>query len=881
MSKIILNKKQGNDFLAISFGKPRYFNETDINVAVNWGDGNVENISGLTSAGVQRRTITFKVKVENRSGDKFVLYDEKGTTEISNPTLEEGNTYIFDQSDASNNTHPLVFSLTSEGTTHSTNVTISGTPGNDGTSTIVIQEGDTYPAGTLVAGLYIKCSSHPNMGTEVGKMETDQQSLTLWHLYNNKNARKIVVNGGFGTAVNAFDTSLKLCMAERGSRSPCANHEEIDEIGGNLWVHGEGDFEDMSIAQGKFNPEIHILDSADPSSTILKTAGDDGNIRCLYTFKGTKFRTSFRCKQFFANINSSSVSLISTKGCFQDSRFNMGGVNFGSALTDTSFMFKDSQWTNSMAINTQNVTTMESMFEGSKFNSGINGWNVGNVISMKNMFKNSKFNKVLAGWFTTAKSVQNMSGMFEAASFTGTIMSWNTSSVTDMSKMFKDNTVFQSSMLIWNTTNVTNMESMFEGSKVNPKINSWNVQGVTNAKNMFKNSQFNQVIGGWFKAGNALQNMEGMFEGSLYNKPINFWTNNVTNMSFLLKNNKVWNQAILVLNTANVTTLEGMFHGSVCNPGGLAGWNTSNVTTIKNMFNSSSFNKPLRWFQTAQNLLDMSGLLAGKSAFNHRTITSWDTSTVTNMSSLLEGNTTFTQDISFWDTSAVTDMSSMFNGCTAFNHSIRAWDVSKVKTMRNMFKNSIYNPAHSLDLNFWFNNRNSSGGNNPATFAIEDMSGMFENSAYNKILLYWTKHKATVKYAVRMFANNSSQVRTNVHNLFIGATLVEDVSAIFENSFDISGSQGPISRWTIFQSGSTEVKAAQINVHKGNTYRGNIGGYDYTAQEQTHNFEIPNFDTPDPVAPDEGGLDCLALYQGRPPADDSLNTIYFHIVVPT
>ena len=884
MSKVIFKKKAGNDFLAISFGKPRYFNQSGVRLKINWGDGNVENIGSITSAGVQRLTITYKVKVETRSGlpnaNQFILYDKSGTTEITNPILEEGNTYIFDQSDTSNNTHPLLFSLSSEGATYSTGVTVTGSPGTEGAQTsISISEGDSTAG--LSTGIFIKCGSHSNMGLAVGDVDVDQQSVTLWHLYASTAVRKITVTGGFGTAANAEDASLRLCMAERGSRSPCSSHEEIEEIsfGSNLWVHGEGDFEDMPIEQGKFNASLSVLDSADPAVLILKTTGDDGNIRCLYTFKGTKCRSAYYIKKFFNDINSSSVSLKSTQGCFQDSSLNQNGMKFGTALLDTSFMFKNSKWERDLFLSLGNVTTMESMFEGSIFNKGINNWNVGKVISMKNMFKNSKFNQSIVGWFSAQKLVQNLSGMFQGAKFNGKILSWKTGSVTDMSFMFKDNTPFTSNALYWDTRNVTNMESMFEGTKVNPAINGFNVQKVVNAKNLFKNSQFNQALTNWFKNNNALENMEGMFEGAKYTGPVRFWTNNVTNMSFVFKGNKVWNQSVLSLKTNNVTTFEGMFQDSICNPGGLIVWNTTNITTIKNMFYGSKYSKPLRWFSTPQSLLDMTGAFGGDSKFNHSTIRGWNTSTVTNMSGLFLGNTNFNKDIGPWKTSSVTDMSEMFNGATGFNSSIRAWDVSKVVSMKNMFKNSTFNPSHPQELAYWFGGKNSKNQVNPATYAIEDMSGMFDGSKYNKRIDYWIKHKATVKKAIRMFAGNTDQVASNIRNLFSNSSLLEDISAIFEGSFTIQGSQNQIGRWTIF-SGSNEVKKLQINVLKGNAYRGKLKNYDYTAQEQSEDFSIPSFILPDPIAPDVGKLDCFSLYQNKPAEEDSLNTIYFHIVDP-
>ena len=45
-------------------------------------------------------------------------------------------------------------------------------------------------------------------------------------------------------------------------------------------------------------------------------------------------------------------------------------------------------------------------------------------------------------------------------------------------------------------------------------------------------------------------------------------------------------------------------------------------------------------------------------------------------------------DISNWDTSSVTDMSSLFQNATSFNQPLNKWNVSKVTNMSFMFYNA-------------------------------------------------------------------------------------------------------------------------------------------------------------------------------------------------
>ena len=76
-------------------------------------------------------------------------------------------------------------------------------------------------------------------------------------------------------------------------------------------------------------------------------------------------------------------------------------------------------------------------------------------------------------------------------------------------------------------------------------------------------------------------------------------------------------------------------------------------------------------------------------------ISSWDVSTVRNMSKLFVGDNTsphyvpgaefFNDDISGWQTSSVEDMSYMFYHASMFDQNIGSWDTSLVRTMANMF----------------------------------------------------------------------------------------------------------------------------------------------------------------------------------------------------
>jgi len=120
-------------------------------------------------AGGSNPAKTYVVKVVSDGGNKYRLDDFAANAVTLE--LSEGGTFTFDQSDSSNNGHPLRFSTTSNGThgggsIYTTGVTVSGTPGQAGAKTVII-------VAASAPTLYYFCTVHSGMGGQANTPVTN------------------------------------------------------------------------------------------------------------------------------------------------------------------------------------------------------------------------------------------------------------------------------------------------------------------------------------------------------------------------------------------------------------------------------------------------------------------------------------------------------------------------------------------------------------------------------------------------------------------------------------------------------------------------------------------------------------------------------------
>ena len=129
-------------------------------------------------------TITYTVTVATGTNQYSADVDKFYINGTVSPVLQlkEGNTYVFDQSDASNAGHTLALSIIANGThatpagvAYTTGVTTTGAAGTNGKTTIII------PANVATPTLFYYCTIHSGMGNTAN---TVSPTSTVTNLFN-------------------------------------------------------------------------------------------------------------------------------------------------------------------------------------------------------------------------------------------------------------------------------------------------------------------------------------------------------------------------------------------------------------------------------------------------------------------------------------------------------------------------------------------------------------------------------------------------------------------------------------------------------------------------------------------------------------------------
>lgn len=270
-----------------------------------------------------------------------------------------------------------------------------------------------------------------------------------------------------------------------------------------------------------------------------------------------------------------------------------------------------------------------------------------------------------------------------SSAYINRITEWDTSNILDMSGMFASNPNYNQNLTNLNVSKVLNFTSMFNACSIfNNGLASgvvgtmhWNISTTApiTMNLMFNNAfAFNQNITTWVMT--RVTTIQQMFRNATkFNQAIGVWdTQNITNMSAVFYRDTTgindFNQDLGNWIVVKVTTFSLMFgnvggSGSVFNNGGsstIGNWvlNTTTPVTISGMFNGArSFNQNINW--NTIRVTDMSGTFQNAIVFNN------------GLASGVVGNMSL-------NTSSVLNMSAMLNGATAFNQNIGDWNISLV-----------------------------------------------------------------------------------------------------------------------------------------------------------------------------------------------------------
>jgi len=171
----------------------------------------------------------------------------------------------------------------------------------------------------------------------------------------------------------------------------------------------------------------------------------------------------------------------------------------------------------------------------------------------------------------------------------------------------------------------------------------------------------------------------------------------------------------------------------------ISGWDVSRVTNMSSMFkNNQAFNSSLNTWNVGL-VTSMSNMFYN-GIFN-QSLSNWNTQSVQDFTFMFAGSggnrNPFNQDISMWNVSNATNMTAMFQN-SSFNQPINNWNVGNVTNMGFMFE---FNPYFNQSLASW------------NTINVTAFNNMFQNTTFNQPLNTWNTSNALVMSS--MFAGSS------------------------------------------------------------------------------------------------------------------------------
>ncbi|NME70897.1 BspA family leucine-rich repeat surface protein [Flammeovirga aprica] len=357
-------------------------------------------------------------------------------------------------------------------------------------------------------------------------------------------------------------------------------------------------------------------------------------------------------------------------------------------------------------------------------------WGATNFTSMTNSFYQcDKIEKFTATDVPDLSSVENMPWMFyEASSFNGDLSSWDVSSVVSMAGMFERAASFNGDISNWDVSSVTSMSWMFsEASSFNGDLSLWNVSSVGYMNRMFTESglstdNYDLLLKGW-SALPALKNGINLYVSVGYCESFAERQSLIDKFGWVINDGGICSEVLAKdfvivvdgstteinfpsVSTASSFAIDWENNGNwetITTNGTLSHSYTATPNTIRIRGELNHFEAPksiidvVQWGST--NFTSMAASFKDCAKIEKFTATDVpDLSSVTDLSSMFNGASSFNSDLSTWNASSVTRMDHMFNGASSFNGDISNWDVSLVYLMNSMFQGAS---SFNGDLSLW------------------------------------------------------------------------------------------------------------------------------------------------------------------------------------
>lgn len=711
----------------------------------------VSVVEGITDRGVKK--ITLQLSMENAE-DIEVDYNKNefiGGVVIKNRIeIQIGNYYTFKQEDKSNQNHYLKFSTTNDGPDYSNEVTYgSSSPGSFGAYTRLKAVKETP------SELWYKCGNHESMG---GNIEIEEGCARVKMFFDSPAERDVRISGGLGDG--NFVGERIMTLAAEYDRSFCDTPENIQLI--KIWdwrpaaLHGYGEFAGMvnltSLTLPKKQGPVTMIKSLDPASKIQNVT-NGGEMHFVRTFADTKFTTD---PANFNRLVEESENCTKLESTFENSLWNGTFFWNTSKVKDWTNCFKNSAFVGTY-LDTSAAEIIDGMFSGPNcaWSGKLNGLNLQKCISAKRVFQDKQiYEGPINAW--VIPNVTSLQGFYQGNSRTETIF-LKAPAATDFSYFFAETNNFNGVFSLQSEASNVDFTGFFKDSTGFIENANWmwgmcNLSKAKSLKDFFRGSDYAGVIAQWFPVGHSVTNISGMFaemKNDYYPNLLNWDFNPIEDISYLFENSKA-SMPFFVKPFENVLTCEGFYKDNpVSSTPGIRNWRFPKCKNFSRFFENTVGTFVIDWLKTGNHVGEDFSYMFANSKFNSGVFL--DLTSAKNTSYMFE-NTTLTQDImGFQPFPNLENAEGMFQGSN-YSGRTRNWLFPKLVSAKNMFKNTVFDHSKLVsNLWFWANSYPNQAA------VLEDISGMFEGSNYNKGMAGWNWINNSVKKANRAFANTQQE----------------------------------------------------------------------------------------------------------------------------